>query len=128
MTPGSGNDEEDGDFDLRGVVAALADRCDRLAGDNEELKAENRELRDEIARLKGMPPRPKFPPKKPSGMEKATSGPAGGGGGKGGKQRSPRPRGAQKQKPSASRGVLLKAAQRPGTSFLGDADVPCPEL
>jgi len=77
MTPGSGNDEEDGDFDLRGVVAALADRCDRLAGDNEELRAENRELRDEIARLKGMPPRPKFPPKKPSGMEKATSGPAG---------------------------------------------------
>src|SRR5258706_9020478 len=108
MTPGSGNDEEDGDFDLRGVVAALADRCDRLAGDNEELRAENRELRDEIARLKGMPPRPKFPPKKPSGMEKATSGPAGDGGGKGGKQRLPRRRGARKNKLTRRPGVLFK--------------------
>jgi regulator of replication initiation timing len=71
MTLGSGIDGDAGDFDLRRVVAALVDRCGRLAGENEELKVENESLRDEIKRLKGLPPRPKFKPK-PSGMEKST--------------------------------------------------------
>jgi hypothetical protein len=65
MTLGSGIDGDAGDFDLRRVVAALVDRCDRLAGENEELKVENESLRDEIRRLKGLPPRPKFKPKPP---------------------------------------------------------------
>ena len=99
MTSGSGLDKEEGDFDLRGIVAALVDRCDQLAGENERLKAENSELRDEIARLKGMPPRPKFSSKKRSGMEKATSGPTGdgGGAGKGSTQRSQRRRGVEER-------------------------------
>jgi cell division protein FtsB len=60
VTPGSDDGGSDGDFDLRRVVAALVERCDRVVAENEELKAENQELRDEIARLKGLPPRPKF--------------------------------------------------------------------
>jgi len=63
IAPGSGIGGEDGDFDLRRVFAALVERCDRLVGNNEELKAENEGLRDEIRRLKGLPPRPKFKPK-----------------------------------------------------------------
>ena len=78
MTPGSGIDGDEGDFDLRRVVAALVERCDRFAEESEalrvqieELKVENEALQDEIRRLKGLPPRPKFK-SKPSGMEKST--------------------------------------------------------
>ena len=103
MTPGSGIDGDEGDFDLRRVVAALVERCDRLAGENEALKVENEELRDEIRRLKGLPPRPNFKPK-PSGMEKSTQPePAKG------RKRVKRRRGPVKSKLAVTREVRLQA-------------------
>jgi predicted RNase H-like nuclease (RuvC/YqgF family) len=79
MTPGAHGPDDPSDWDLRRVVEALVERCDRLeetvdrlTAENAELRAENQDLKDEIARLKGHPPRPKFKTK-PSGMEKATS-------------------------------------------------------
>jgi hypothetical protein len=120
MTPGSGIDKEDSGFDLRRAFAVLTDRFDQQTVEIERLKAESRELRDEIARLKGMPKRPKFPPKKPSGMEKATSEPAGDGGGKGGKdpkERSQRRRGSKNDKLTVTREVLVKAIKPEGSTF-----------
>lgn len=113
MTPGSDDGGSDGDFDLRRVVAALVERCDRVVAENEELKAENQELRDEIARLKGLPPRPKFKAQS-SGMEKATE-PARGRG----KRRAKRRRGAVKSKLEVTREVTLKAKVPSGARFKG---------
>ena len=122
MTPGSGIDGDEGDFDLRRVVAALVERCDRLAGENEELKVENEALRDEIRRLKGLPPRPKFKPK-PSGMEKSTQPePAKG------RKRVMRRRGPVKPKLEVTREVRLKAKAPAGSRFKGYEDILVQDL
>ena len=129
MSTGSDIDGEDGDFDIRRVVAALVDRCDRLTEEiealraqNEDLKAENRDLRDEIARLKGLPPRPKFK-SKPSGMEKSTE-PAS----VKGRKRVKRRRGAVKSKLEVTREVRLKANVPVGSRFKGYEDVLVQDL
>ena len=57
-------------------VATLQDACDQQLAMLALKDAEIAALKDEIARLKGLPPRPKFKVK-PSGMEQATSKPAG---------------------------------------------------
>jgi hypothetical protein len=129
MTPGSGIDGDDGDFDLRRVVAALVERCDRFAEESEtlraqieELKVENEALRDEIRRLKGLPPRPKFK-SKPSGMEKSTQPePAKG------RKRVRRRRGAVKSKLAVTREVRLKAKAPAGSRFKGYEDIVVQDL
>jgi hypothetical protein len=122
MTPGSGFDGDDGDFDFRRFVAALVERCDRLVAETEELKAENRDLRDEIARLKGLPPRPKFK-SKPSGMEKSTQpSPVKG------RKRAKRRRGAVKSKLEVTREVRLKVEAPSGSRFKGYEDVLVQDL
>ena len=122
MTLGSGIDGDAGDFDLRRVVAALVDRCDRLAGENEELKVENESLRDEIKRLKGLPPRPKFKPK-PSGMEKSTQPEAAKG-----RKRVRRRHGPVKPKLEVTREVRLKAKAPAGSRFKGYEDILVQDL
>jgi len=107
MTPAGSDRVDDLPLaDLRRVVAALAARVgtlqeavDRLTVRNAALEAENVALKDEIARLEGLPPRPKFKVK-PSGMEQATSKPAG---------KSGRKRGHQ---PAASR-IMARGDRRP---------------
>ncbi|AXB80654.1 hypothetical protein TQ38_029250 (plasmid) [Novosphingobium sp. P6W] len=115
------------DLDLRRVVAALVERCDRLeekvehlTAENAALKEENQALKDEIAHLKGHPPRPKFNKAKPSGMEKATA--------PSGKARRKRTRGAVKSKLTISREVTLKAAPPVGSRFKGYEDVLVQDL
>ena len=136
MTLGGDIGGDDGDFDLRRVVAALVERCDGFAEasealrvENDELKSdiatlrsENQELRDEIARLKGLPPRPKFKPK-PSGMEKSTQPAA-----VKGRKRVKRRRGAVKAKLEVTREVRLKASAPKGSRFKGYEDVLVQDL
>jgi hypothetical protein len=111
---------------------ATADLFDLVLTQAAQLKlqqAEIQDLRDEIARLKGMPPRPKFPPKKPSGMEKATSDPAGGdGAGEAGEGRSKRRRGSKKDKLAVTREEVLKAARPEGWRFSGYEDILVQDL
>ncbi|RZF59194.1 hypothetical protein EWE75_23025 [Sphingomonas populi] len=129
MTSGGGIDGDEGDFDLRRVVATLVERCDRLAEEsetlraqNEELKVENEALRDEIRQLKGLPPRPKLKPK-PSGMEKSTQPePAKG------RKRVKRRRGTVKSKLVVTREVRLKAKAPVGSRFKGYEDVLVQDL
>ncbi len=113
--------------DLRRVVAALAaqvgtlqEAVDRLTARNAALEAENVALKDEIARLKGLPPRPKFKVK-PSGMEPATSKPAG----KNGRKRG---RGSLRDRLAVTTEVKLKAAAPPGSRFRGYEDVLVQDL
>ena len=122
MSSGSGIGGDEGDFDLRRVVAGLVERCDRLAGENEELKAENEALRDEIRRLKGLPPRPKFK-SKPSGMEKSTQPEAAKG-----RKREKRRRGAVKAKLAVTREVRLRAKAPEGSRFKGYEDILVQDL
>jgi len=122
------------DMDLRRVVAALVERCDRLEeaaerltaqnealkAENAALKEENRDLKDEIARLKGLPPRPRFKTK-PSGMEKVTA-PASG------KKRRKRTRGAVKSKLEVSREETLRLEAPAGARFKGYEEVLVQDL
>jgi hypothetical protein len=124
---GTGKQEDPTLTDVRRVIAALVEEMDGLREDvvtlqtqNGQLKAENGELRDEIARLKGLPPRPKFK-SKPSGMEKATSKPAGSKGEK-------RGRGTKRDKLAVTSEVKLKAQVPPGSRFRGYEDVLVQDL
>ncbi|WP_218036409.1 transposase [Sphingobium sp. EM0848] len=127
MTSGNDIGGTRGEEDIRRVVAALVERCDRLEATNQDLlieraadKLEIQALRDEIARLKGDPPRPRFK-SKPSGMEKSTSPTPG-------KKRSKRRRGAVQSKLTVSRDVTLKAAVPDGSRFKGYEDVLVQDL
>ena len=128
MTPGGSDPVDDAAFaDLRRVVAALAtqvgalqDAVDTLTSENAALKAENIALKDEIARLKGLPPRPKIKPK-PSGMEQATSKPAG-------KKGRKRTRGSLRDRLAVTSEVRLKATVPPGSRFRGYEDVLVQDL
>jgi hypothetical protein len=122
MTAGAHGPDDPSDWDLRRVVEALVERCDRLeetvdrlTAENAELRAENQDLKDEIARLKGHPPRPKFKTK-PSGMEKATSRSKRA---KAGKER----RGSVKEKLAVTSEVKLKVEAPAGSRFKGYEDV-----
>lgn len=113
--------------DVRRVISALADQVEALqeavatlTAQNAALKAENEALKDENARLKGLPPRPKFKPK-PSGMEQATSRPAG-------KKGRKRGRGAVGDKLVVTNEVRLKAQAPPGSRFKGYEDVLVQDL
>jgi len=124
---GTGKQEDPTLTDVRRVIAALVEEMDGLREDvvtlqtqNGQLKAENGELRDEIARLKGLPPRPKFKGR-PSGMEKATSKPAGSKGEK-------RGRGTKRDKLAVTSEVKLKAQVPPGSRFRGYEDVLVQDL
>jgi hypothetical protein len=101
-------------------IGALQDTVERLGAENAQLKAENRDLKDEIARLKGLPPRPRFP-STPSGMETATSKPAG-------KKGRKRGRGSVRQKLAVTSEVKLKAAAPAGSRFKGYEDVLVQDL
>ena len=124
---GTGKQEDATLTAVRRVIAALIEEVGGLREDvvtlqtqNAQLKAENGELRDEIARLKGLPPRPKFKGK-PSGMEKATSKPAGSKGEK-------RGRGTKRDKLAVTSDVKLKAQVPPGSRFRGYEDVLVQDL
>ena len=124
---GTGKQEDPTLTDVRRVIAALVEEMDGLREDvvtlqtqNGQLKAENGELRDEIARLKGLPPRPKFKGR-PSGMEKATSKPAGSKGEK-------RGRGTKRDKLAVTSEMKLKAQVPPGSRFRGYEDVLVQDL
>ena len=113
--------------DLRRVVSALVEQvvglqgaADTLTGENAALKAENVTLKDEIARLKGLPPRPKFMGK-PSGMEQATSKPAG-------KKGRKRGRGSLRDRLTVTSEVKLKASVPAGSRFRGYEDVLVQDL
>lgn len=113
--------------DVRRVISVLADQVEALqeavatlAAEKAALKAENEALKDEIARLKGLPPRPKFKPR-PSGMEQATSKPAG-------KKGRKRGRGAVGDKLVVTSEVRLKAQVPAGSRFKGYEDVLVQDL
>jgi len=113
--------------DLRRVVSALVEQVAglqetvaELTSENAALKAENVTLRDEIARLKGLPPRPKFKGK-PSGMEQATSKPAG-------KKGRKRGRGSLRDRLAVTSEVKLKASAPVGSRFRGYEDVLVQDL
>jgi hypothetical protein len=113
--------------DLRRVVGTLLTEMSRLQGELGELKAvvatkdaEIVALKDEIARLKGLPPRPKFK-LKPSGMEEATSKPAG-------KKGRKRGRGSLRDKLVVTSEVKLKAKVPPGSRFKGYEDIVVQDL
>ncbi|MEN2793685.1 transposase [Sphingomonas oligophenolica] len=101
---------------LAGLEAAVA----TLTAQNAALRAENGALKEEIARLKGLPPRPKFT-LKPSGMEQATSKPAG-------KKGRKRGRGAVRDKLVVTSEVRLKAQVPQGSRFKGYEDVLVQDL
>jgi hypothetical protein len=124
---GSGPGDDAALVDLRRVVAALAmqvgkleEAVDTLTSKNAVLEAENIALKDEIARLKGLPPRPKFKAK-PSGMEQATSKPAG-------KKGRKRGRGSLRDKLEVTTEVRLKVVVPPGSRFRGYEDVLVQDL
>jgi hypothetical protein len=127
MTPAGSGPDDDRLADLRRVVSALVEQvatlqgtADRLTGENATLKIENLALKDEIARLKGLPPRPKFKDK-PSGMEQATSKPAG-------KKGRKRGRGALRDRLTVTSEVRLKVVAPPGSRFRGYEDVLVQDL
>jgi hypothetical protein len=127
MTLPSHGSDDPSDRDLRRVIAALVERCDRLedtgerlTAENAELKAENQDLKDEISRLKGLPPRPKFKAK-PSGMEKAAARSKGEKPGKAG-------RGPVKEKLAVTSEVKLKVEAPAGSRFKGYEDVLVQDL
>lgn len=113
--------------DLRRVVGTLLSEVSRLQGEVERLATASAlkdeeivALKDEIARLKGLPPRPKFKTK-PSGMEQATSKPAG-------KKGRKRGRGSLRDKLTVTSEVQLKASVPPGSRFRGYEDVLIQDL
>src|SRR3954462_6139357 len=107
---------------LRPEHAALQDRAEAQQARLAALQVENQALRDEVARLKGLPPRP---PLRPSGMEKAT---AGWRGAWNGGKRSPRRRGAKRDREAVTAEVVVKAAPPPGSRFKGYQDILVREL
>jgi hypothetical protein len=128
MTPGGSGPEDDASLaDLRRVVTALASQVTALQDDVNRLTAvvaskdvEIVALKDEIARLKGLPPRPKFKTK-PSGMEQATSKPAG-------KKGRKRGRGSLRDRLAVTSEVKLKATVPAGSRFRGYEDVLVQDL
>src|SRR3954462_12679372 len=107
---------------LRPEHAALQDRAEAQQARLAALQVENQALRDEVARLKGLPPRP---PLRPSGMEKAT---AGWRGAWNGGKRSPRRRGAKRDREAVTAEVVVPAAPPPGSRFKGYQDILVREL
>jgi hypothetical protein len=128
MTPSGSGPFDDNDLsDLRRVIGTLSAQVmllqegqDQHAAVVAQKDAEIAELKDEIARLKGLPPRPRFKAK-PSGMEQATSKPAG-------KKGRKRGRGSLREKLTVTSEVKLKANAPEGARFRGYEDVLVQDL